>query len=245
MTDLVFVGGTDPRASVAVDRWPAGRPLHFLATFAAKPVMEIVQGWPAASRMLDSGAFTAYHQGSAIDLEALIAEGVSGRWDEVVALDVIGDPDGSIANAERMRAAGCVATPVFHIGDPWEHLEHYVEHWPKVGLSCRFGEPKRESLRFYEQCFARGWPAKFHSFGWVHRDVLIRFPFASADAATWIVAPASFRRCSLRKRGVETQVDARVGTEMVAHLMRQHLEAGWALQQELRAFWGPTLKELE
>lgn len=135
-------------------------------------------------RMLDSGAYSAYHSGTTIDLEALVHEALTGGWDEVVGLDVIGDPDGSIKNLDRMWDMGCVAMPVFHIGDPWEHLEYYASKWPKVGLSCRFGESVKDSLRFYDQCFARAWPCKFHSFGWIARDALIRFPFHTADAAT-------------------------------------------------------------
>lgn len=134
--------------------------------------------------MLDSGAFTAFNRGTAIDIEALARETMTGEWTESVALDVIGDADGSYRNAVRMKELGSTAFPVFHIGEPWELLARYCEGWDKVGLSCRFGEPYETSHKFYAQAFARQWPHKFHSFGWVQQEALQSFPFHSADAAT-------------------------------------------------------------
>lgn len=245
MTEIVFAApNVQADAALAAWDWDA-RPLHLLASFAYPVIMERALGYPAASRMLDSGAFTAYHLGKEIDLDALIAEAKSDRWDEVVALDVIGDAEASYENAVAMRDAGCCAMPVFHIGEPWDLLEDYLRGWHRVGLSCRFGEPQKESLRFYEQCFARGWPHSFHSFGWVDRDALIRFPFASADAATWVVAAARYRNMALPARGRVQQHHLPVGGEQSTSMIRTHLEATWRLQEELTAFWASTLAKLE
>lgn len=136
--------------------------------------------------------------------------------------------------------------PVFHIGDPWDLLTWYCERFPKVGLSCRFGEPEAVSLRFYEQCFARAWPHRFHSFGWVDDMALSRFPFHSADAATWGVAPTAYRRFVFKKRGLSTQKPLHVeGKDMMTFGVQQHMEAMWRREQQLQAQWAATLGKLD
>ena len=142
--------------------------------------------------MLDSGAFSAWRSGAKIDIDALIAESKKQRWKESVCLDVIGKPAQSVANAIYMQDRGSPAFPVFHFTDPWEHLDEYKRRFDKIGLSCRFGESLTTSLNWLDQCFARGWPHKFHSFGWVSEKMLIRFPFHSADTASWNNRPNRF-----------------------------------------------------
>ncbi len=139
--------------------------------------------------MLDSGAFTAWQRKMSIDIHELIRESKSGRWGECVALDVIKDPVASLRNAMRMKAAGSPAYPVFHYGEPWDVLAEYQRHFSRVGLSCRLGETPTQSYLWLDQCFARGWPHRFHSFGWVAEEMLDRYPFDSADASTWSTAP--------------------------------------------------------
>lgn len=147
--------------------------------------------------MLDSGAFSAYNRGVPIDLDAYIAlclelRATDTSLAEIIALDVIGDGVGSLRNARIMQERGVEAMPVFHVGEDWGLLAEYCAGWSKVGLSCRFGEPRSSSYRFYDQCFARHWPHRFHSFGWVEEQMLLRFPFHSADASSWMLAPKAF-----------------------------------------------------
>lgn len=147
--------------------------------------------------MMDSGAFSAHNSGKAIDLNEYVECCLKLRESdptlvEIIALDVIGSGEGSLRNAVRMREQGVDAMPVFHIGEDWEILKEYAKGWDKVGLSCRFGEPLKDSYRFYEQCFARIWPKKCHSFGWVDEKMLMRFPFHSSDSSSWETGPCGF-----------------------------------------------------
>jgi len=143
-------------------------------------------------KILDSGAFSAYNSGKEIDIAALCAEAQKPEWNEAIALDVIGDADQSIKNLEYMAANGAPhAYPVFHIGDPWDLLDYYCERYPKLGLSCRFGESLKVSKQWARRCFARRWPHRFHSFGWVG-TVLHEFPFDSADTSIWNRGPTSW-----------------------------------------------------
>jgi hypothetical protein len=148
--------------------------------------------WSPLGYMLDSGAFSAWKSGKPTDIDALIEEAKRPPWTEVVGLDVIGSAEGTRRNMDTMRARGCAAMPVFHHGDPMEFLDYYCEHWDKVGISCRFGESRAESVRFVEQCFARAWPHRFHSFGWTEPAMLRSVPFHSADSSTWKAASEKF-----------------------------------------------------
>lgn len=166
-------------------------------------------GVPARYTMLDSGAFSAWKTGKTIDIEALKNEMRNDRWNELVSLDVVGDSEKSVAQYDELRVEFPSAIPVFHYGEPWAALEHYCEHAPKVGLSCRFGEPTKKSYQWLDQCFARHWPHGFHSFGFVSERALLEYPFASADSSTWVRNPAAFGiwisyRCQLSAKGMKS-----------------------------------------
>lgn len=189
------------------------------------------------SLMLDSGAFTAYQTGMVIDLDKLTAESLKPRWNETVALDVVGDADKTWRNAVYMRNAGANAYPVFHIGESWDWLKMYCESFEKVGLSCRFGETKTESQHWLEQCFARQWPHKFHSFGYVANSMLTSLPFHSADTASWNNRPSrwglwkAYSGKALSVRGVKD--------------LRAEVDAYANLQGELRQRWARELEPLD
>ena len=146
---------------------------------------------------LDSGAYTAWNSKKEVDLDQYIlfckqmVKADPGLV-EIIALDVIGCAKGSLKNSLKMKSEGVEAMPVFHIGDDFGILKEYMAGWDKVGLSCRFGEPKKESLRFYDRCFAAGWPKKFHSFGWVADKMLFSYPFHSSDASSWSLQPTCY-----------------------------------------------------
>lgn len=245
MTTVYFAGpGTDQLE--ASRRWDwEQRPLSVLVSFAYIKQWQTVEPYfrRPKSMMLDSGAFTAYTIGQPIDHDALLAETAKSKWDEAVGLDVIGDWQGSKRNAEYALSRGVTkGMPVHHIGDPWDLLEWYCANFPKVGLSCRFGEPVATSLRYYEQCFARVWPHKYHSFGWVDEDALVRFPFHSADAATWGIAGPRFRNWKFKKHGKRVQVQLSVeGKESRTQGVQNGMEAMWSLEQTLVRRWASTL----
>lgn len=167
---------------------------YYLSAFIENQTKYSYRDW-----MMDSGAYSAYNSGGVIDLEEYIAcchtlLEHDPTLTEIIALDVIGSGPASLQNAIRMRDAGLNVIPVFHIGEDWGILKEYCAGWDKVGLSCRFGEPLNESYKFYDGCFARIWPKKCHSFGWAGDDVLMRYPFHSADSTTWEYRPCAFGR---------------------------------------------------
>lgn len=160
--------------------------------------------------VLDSGAFTAWSRGAEIDLDEYIAyikhnaEGV----DHYVALDVIPGKFGktptakeveesaakSWDNLQRMKAEGLRPVPVFHQGEQFKWLHKMVdEGWDYVGISPandRTTGQKRVWLDrvFHEITDSAGMPIiKTHAFGMTSIPLLIRYPWFSADSASWIM----------------------------------------------------------
>jgi hypothetical protein len=194
--------------------------------------------------MLDSGAFTAFQLGTSIDSGELTRETLRGAWTESVALDVIGDWRGSLANFAAMLACRSPAMPVFHIGDPWDVLEFYASTGRKIGLGGLVGRPLRDVAKFCDGVFSRLWPWPFHAFGQTRSDLLLQFPFASADSTAWMV-PATFARSvTIRGGGKIKQVhgcSGRVLGPTLAYTIERELE----LQERLRAHWRPELGQLD
>lgn len=244
MTRVYFAysaAGNEVKCTYELWDWER-RPLPMLVSFF------YIQHWNRSGRflckpshtILDSGAFSAWNSGKDIDMAALVRESMDPYWQESVGLDVVGDAAGTERNLLSMQKAGSPAYPVFHIGEPFEYLERYKENFGKVGLSCRFGEPAAESLRWLEQCFARAWPCKFHSFGWVAPQALFAFPFHTADTASWVSAARwgrwksyGFLPTSPAKRG-------QAGSSLMSEI--QHY---LALSEKLEWKWQSLLKTLD
>ena len=255
MTEMYFaawetglVSGIERMAEL----WPwEEKPMKILTSFAYASAWELRKDLFRPDKvMLDSGAFTAWQLGKPVDIEALIEEAGKDEYDECIALDKIGDWKGSRDNADYMRSKVGMdkSIPVFHIGDPWWLLDYYCRHWRRVGISCRFGEPTDVSFKWIADCFARQWPHCFHSFGYVARDVLVSFPFDSADASTWKRGTVSWGRLMAPAQGFDCagglkDFKARLST------MGAHVGSLWAAQeyhkmeQYLRRRWGKDLKK--
>lgn len=213
--------------------------------FYLKDWMQMQHAARPAKLMLDSGAYSAWNAGKQIDIQALTEESKNPVWDEAISLDVVGDPETTWANTLWQLKQGAPVYPVFHIGEPWDYLQRYCEKFDKVGLSCRFGEPLKESMRWLEQCFARAWPHKFHSFGWVGK-MLKHFPFHSADSASWEQWPLRWGRW--KSYGPKSNFDGPVvkGLRVPGEhpVMIGEMQAYWDLQQRLKQQWGKELSRL-
>jgi hypothetical protein len=245
----LYLSGASAVSLEAIRTWDwEKRPLAVLVSFVyLKNWEQIAPYYRAPSAlMLDSGAFTAHTSGTAIDHDALIAEAKNPRWTEAIGLDVIGDWKASKANAEREAALGASKMiPTFHLGDPWELLAFYKARFPKIGIGGMVGAPKPLIMKFLDQVFARAWPHRLHSFGRAEDDILMRFPFESADSATWLMAPRAFRNWMVKRRGKEVQQHLSVeGSKMLAYGVTNHMESNWRRQQLLMARWRSTLAPL-
>ncbi len=138
----------------------------------------------------DSGGFSAATQGVTIDWREYVAW--IKRWQHLFAayanLDVIGDPDSTLTNQQRLEDAGLEPLPVFHTGSDWSRLEAYIEQYPYIALGgmvpyMRF--PKR-IMPWLVQAFKRAkGRAVYHGFGATAWQVVRDLPWYSVDSSTW------------------------------------------------------------
>lgn len=173
----------EDRASVLVS-------YAYEATLHKDRIHEYARDW-----VLDSGAFTAYRTGKPIDnltyLE--VAKGLLNSPHppcEVFSLDVIGDWRASVKNAEQAWKLGVPVIPTWHCGEPPELAVSLARDYPKMAIgNIAFLAGIKARERIVSQIFARVWPARVHGFGITTEGLLMRYPFHSVDASSWVVGP--------------------------------------------------------
>lgn len=167
-----------------------------------------------ADLTIDSGAFTAWRQGKPIDLgryiDWLLCD--APPFSHAIALDVIGDAEASVRNWRHMlELAPSLAPrlmPVWHEGDPEEHLEEYAARAPIVGLGRIEGRrSEQKTFAFYDEAFNAQPDGRFHALGNASPTTLEPYPFASFDSTGWQrdaaysnAARWPFNRCSKETR---------------------------------------------
>ena len=199
---LTGIGGNEVPQPQLTER---EAPALLVSYYYVEPFLKNREAYRYRDWMMDSGAYSAWNSGITIDLDKYIAfchrlAAEDTRLSEIIALDVINDgktpkattAKQSLENAIKMKDSGLDVVPVFHYGEDFAILREYCQGFRKVGLSCRFGEQEEQSYRFYDQCFAREWPKKFHSFGWISDSVVFNYPFHSGDSTSWEAGPCAF-----------------------------------------------------
>lgn len=126
---------------------------------------------------------------------AAFISGHAQTFDRFIALDVIGDADASIQQWERLLALVPVAlhsklVPVWHEGDPIEHLQHYDARKRLVALGRVAGRRpgaagQKASRAFYDESFNAFPDAHYWALGSCNPELLERYPFEWFDATSW------------------------------------------------------------
>ena len=172
-------------------------PALLVSFFYSRRFLEHRQEYVFRDWALDSGAYSAKNTGAQIRLDDYI-ETCKRLLDtdpllvEVFALDVIGDWKATVANTERMHAAGIPAIPTFHFGSPWDVLIGLARDYPKIALGGMVPLKGKKKERFIAECFARVWPKKIHGFGLARAGTLMKYPFHSVDATNWEIGPCQY-----------------------------------------------------
>lgn len=163
--------------------------------------------------LLDSGAFSAWSKGEAINLEnylqfilehrAHIEYCVNldtipgkGKGSTRTQLDVEESAQKSYDNwlhmREKLDPTGLYVVPVFHQGEQWKWLEKYIADGADyVGISPMADLPQPTIQRWLDEVFTRltdkdgRATIKTHGFGVAAFRLLKRYPWFSCDAATW------------------------------------------------------------
>jgi len=163
---------------------------------------------------LDSGAFTAWSQGTEINLKKYVAycHEHQKQWDIIAGLDVIGDWQASKLNYLDMRSEGLNILPTFHVGEPWEFLEWLCSEWKYVAiggmvpyLSSNAPHFKKPLIRFLIKSHGIAAKARcrLHGFGLTTWEIVKMFNWESIDSTSFL-AGQKFGR-ALGVKGSNTQ----------------------------------------
>ena len=167
--------------------------------------------------VFDNGEFSRWKTGRKTDgpkfynwLRSLDGEGIPWKW--AVALDVIGDANGTRENWRGVLSdhsdISQKLVPVFHEGDPWDLLDEYDPTNRLVALGRIEGrKSKYKTFDWYDHAFNRHPTMVAHALGNASPDTLEPYPFASFDATSWDRSAAyshalgwPFNRCSRELR---------------------------------------------
>lgn len=135
---------------------------------------------------LDSGAYSAYHQGIEIDLQEYITFIKNQNLTLYANLDVIGSWQKTLENQTTMERAGLHPLPVWHMKDPFEALKLLCKDYGYVGLSVSQSESSALRARTAAMIFESFPDTKFHMFALTQPKLLIEHPFYSTDSTTWL-----------------------------------------------------------
>lgn len=127
-------------------------------------------------------------------LEAYI-EYIHKHLDELdmyVAMDIIYNAKATKQVQKYMETCDLLPVPVFHYGEPFKYLEHYLDNYEYVGVG---GLGQRTSVQSYmafgDEIFKRvcgpdGRPRnKMHGFAMTSVQLMKRYPWYSCDSSTW------------------------------------------------------------
>lgn len=153
---------------------------------------------------LDSGAFSAFTQGTTIDIEEYISfiKQFEKHFTVYANLDVLNDPKATLQNQKIMERAGLHPLPCFHCGEPIKYLLHYLDNYDYIALggmatSLSGNGPPSAAMRssWFDKIFSEyicapdGMPrVKVHGFGMTSLTLMTRYPWYSVDSTSWVVA---------------------------------------------------------
>lgn len=149
---------------------------------------------------LDSGAFTAFTQGTVIDIDHYIMTIKKLNIPQYAVLDVIGDYVKTAENLAYMESKGLRPIPTFHNGSPLEELHKLLQsdyEYIALGGLVPLATNRRALQAWLDKCFKiiTSYPKikKVHLFGINSTWCWFRYPIYSADATSW-VSGSKFRR---------------------------------------------------
>lgn len=149
---------------------------------------------------LDSGAYSAFTKGIAVDLDAYCA--YIRRNADIIeissVLDAIGDPKQTWLNQQAMEARGVRPLPCFHYGEDERYLEAYLEEYDYISLGGLVPISTPQLIMWLDRiwdiylCGAdRRAKVKVHAFGITNFQTLRRYPWYSVDSTLWLQSAAN------------------------------------------------------
>jgi hypothetical protein len=158
--------------------------------------------------VLDSGAFTAWKAGKAIELDdycRFIESLPFSPW-RYFSLDMVGDPHGSKKNYDTMLARGFKPIPVFTRGEDPAMLEEYYKTSDVVGIGGLVGTEGNKGFVKGIMKLVNG--RKVHLLGFTNLAFLKVYRPYMADSSSWEMG-ARFASCPLYLGGGQPLVSIR------------------------------------
>ncbi|MFC5402467.1 hypothetical protein [Cohnella soli] len=126
-----------------------------------------------------------------VDLQAY-ADFVKAHSDVIfqyLTADVLGDPELTRRNTEFLeREVGRRPIPIYHVQNSLDVLEQLIaEDHDVIAIGGSVFVSRTERARIFAEIFRRyGDQANFHALGLGTTDLLLRYPWFSADASSWL-----------------------------------------------------------
>lgn len=154
--------------------------------------------------IIDSGAFTAWTTGKAINPKDYAAWALEfdSRWRHQMAslefmnLDVIGDQDATWHNQSILEGLGMKPLPIVTYVVDLKHLDRALEQYDYISLGglVPYTRQKDKLQRWLDACFSRvmayrkktGILRRIHLLGVTTDWVLKKYPCYSSDSSTWV-----------------------------------------------------------
>jgi hypothetical protein len=145
---------------------------------------------------LDSGAYSAYMQKTTIVLQDYInfIKEHESEIETYANLDDIGSVKNTWKNQEEMERQGLHPIPVYHMDEDEKYLRRAMEYeyFAVGGLTLKSSSSLKNNLDrvFQHVCTEKTdyYPSnKIHGFGIATPSLLIRYPWWSADTASWVL----------------------------------------------------------
>ncbi len=189
---------------------------NFLFTFADKQPQQcaiycVEQRRTDLRLFIDSGAFTAWKQGTPIDLNDYIDFAKEIKKKAIcpvtfAALDVIaGSTNGATQeqhddacsqgwkNYLAMKEQGIQSVPTFHQDDPWKWLDILADDTDHIAVAPRKrGKSDTEKMRWLNECHRRlgkrsyDGSLRIHGLGISSPVFMETYPFYSVDSTAWL-----------------------------------------------------------
>lgn len=154
---------------------------------------------------LDSGAFSAWTLGVAIDVGEY-CEYVKRNIDIIKCedgdlmasvMDGIGDPLQTYRNQLEMEARGVRPLPCFHFGEDERYLEWYLKNYTYITIGGMVGKSTATLTTWLDRiwdkylCDSAGYAKiKVHAFGITSFKIMEEYPWYSCDSSSWIQSTA-------------------------------------------------------
>lgn len=201
MSYLRLASGSGIKEVEALSRSYARRPSLLVSYIYLEAFNRVRDKLKYRDWVLDSGAYTAWRDGKKIhnkqfceDVSAIAGNGCGRGLAEVFALDVIGDPQQSFRNAVQARDEyGLNVVPTWHAGEPQACLLEMAAEFEKIAIGGMAGTFEQTTpgakRKIVDNVFGKVWPKLIHGFGVGGPDILLNYPFDSADASNWATGP--------------------------------------------------------